>query len=79
MTKVSSEELRAFVERIERLEAEKKDAADAQREVYQEAKGRGYDSKIIRTVVARRKRHRDDLAEEAAVLDLYEEALEGRG
>ena len=77
MTRVSSEELRAFVERIERLEAEKKDASDAQKEVYREAKGRGYDSKIIRKVVARRKRDRDDLAEEAAVLDLYEEALEG--
>lgn len=70
-------ELRAIIERIERLEAEKRDAADAQKEVYAEAKGNGYDTKIIRKVIARRKRDRDDLAEEAAVLEMYENALEG--
>jgi uncharacterized protein (UPF0335 family) len=70
-------ELRAIIERIERLEAEKQDAAEAQKEVYAEAKGTGYDSKIIRMIVARRKRDRDDLAEEQAVLEMYESALRG--
>lgn len=70
-------ELRAIIERIERLEAEKQDAAEAQKEVYAEAKGTGYDSKIIRMIVARRKRSRDELAEEEAVLEMYEAALGG--
>ena len=73
----NADELRAIIERIERLEAEKQDAVDAQKDVYAEAKGNGYDTKIIRKVVARRKRDRADLAEEAAVLELYEAALEG--
>ena len=68
-------ELRAIIERIERLEAEKQDAAEAQKEVYAEAKGTGYDSKIIRMIIARRKRSRDELAEEEAVLEMYEAAL----
>lgn len=70
-------ELRAIIERIERLEAEKQDAAEAQKEVYAGAKGTGYDSKIIRMIVARRKRSRDELAEEEAVLEMYEAALGG--
>ena len=75
--RANAAELRAFIERIERLEAEKQDAADGQKEVYAEAKGRGYDTKIIRKVIARRKRDRQDLAEEAAILEVYEAALEG--
>ena len=75
--RANAAELRAFIERIERLEAEKQDAADGQKEVYAEAKGRGYDAKIIRKVIARRKRDRQDLAEEAAILEVYEAALEG--
>lgn len=74
---VTGQELRQFVERIERTQAEKDDAAEAQREIYAEAKGRGYDTKVMRKVVARRKRDRDDLAEEEAVLDMYESALQG--
>ena len=74
---VTGDELRQFIERIERLEAEKQDASEAQKEVYAEAKGRGYDVPVLRKVVSRRKRDRDDLAEEAAVLDLYETALGG--
>ena len=72
----NADELRAIIEVIEHLEAEKQDAVDAQKEVYADAKGRGYDTKIIRKVIARRKRDRADLAEEAAVLELYEAALE---
>ena len=73
--RVTGAELRAFIERIERLAAEKKDLADQQKEVFAEAKGRGYDTKIIRRVIALRKRERDDIAEEEAVLEMYKEAL----
>jgi uncharacterized protein (UPF0335 family) len=65
------------VERIETLEAEKQEAAEAQKEVYAEAKGRGYDIAVLRKVVARRKRNRDELTEEEAILELYEAAIEG--
>lgn len=73
--RVTADELRQFIERIERLDAEKKDLAEQSKEVFAEAKGRGYDTKVMRTVIARRKRERDDLAEEAAVMEMYEEAL----
>lgn len=72
---VAAGELRAFIERIERLDAEKKEIADQQKEVMAEAKGRGYDTKVIRKVVAMRKRDADDLAEEEAVLEMYKSAL----
>jgi uncharacterized protein (UPF0335 family) len=75
--RVESQELRQIVERLERLDAEKRDAMDAQKEVYAEAKGRGYDAAILRKIVARRKRDRDDLAEEAALMEMYETALGG--
>ena len=73
--RVTAEELRQFIERFERLEAEKKDIAEQQKEVMAEAKSRGYDTKILRKVVALRKRDKDDIAEEEAVLELYKEAL----
>ncbi|NNJ68213.1 MAG: DUF2312 domain-containing protein [Boseongicola sp.] len=73
--RVTADELRQFIERFERLEAEKKDIADQQKEVMAEAKGRGYDTKIMRKVIALRKRDKEDLAEEEAVLDMYKEAL----
>ncbi len=57
------------------LEAEKKDIADQQKEVMSEAKSRGYDTKVIRKVIALRKRDKDDIAEEEAVLEMYKEAL----
>ncbi len=73
--RVTADELRQFIERFERLEAEKRDIADQQKEVMAEAKGRGYDTKVMRKLVALRKRDRDEIAEEEAVLDLYKEAL----
>jgi uncharacterized protein (UPF0335 family) len=73
--RVTADELRQFVERMERLEGEKKDIADQQKEVMAEAKGRGYDTKVIRKVIALRKREPDDIAEEDAVLDMYKQAL----
>ncbi len=73
--RVTSSELRAFVERYERLEAEKKDIADHQKEVMAEAKSRGYDTKILRKVVALRKKDPQELSEEEAVLEMYKDAL----
>jgi len=73
--RVTADELRQFIERYERLEAEKRDIAEQQKEVMAEAKGRGYDTKVMRKVVALRKRDAADLAEEEAVLDMYKEAL----
>ncbi|RFP85633.1 DUF2312 domain-containing protein [Rhodobacteraceae bacterium 63075] len=73
--RVTADELRQFVERFERLEAEKKDLAEQQKEVMAEAKARGYDTKVMRKVVALRKRDADDIAEEEAVLEMYKEAL----
>ena len=73
--RVTADELRQFIERIERLDAEKKDLAEQQKEVMAEAKGRGYDTKIIRKVIALRKRDKDDIAEQEAVIEMYKEAL----
>ena len=73
--RVTADELRQFIERFERLEAEKKDIADQQKEVMAEAKGRGYDTKALRTIIALRKKKPDEIAEEEAVLDLYKAAL----
>ncbi|WGH77924.1 DUF2312 domain-containing protein [Jannaschia ovalis] len=73
--RVTADELRQFVERVERLEQEKKDIAEQVKEVYAEAKGRGYDTKVMRKVIALRKREPDDIAEEEAILEMYKEAL----
>lgn len=73
--RVAADELRSFVERIERLDAEKKDLADQQKEVMAEAKGRGYDTKVLRKLVSLRKREPHDVSEEEAVMELYKEAL----
>lgn len=72
---VTADELRAFIERYERLEAEKKDISDSQKEVMQEAKGRGYDTKVLRKIISIRKRAADDIANEEAILDMYMSAL----
>ena len=73
--RVTADELRQFVERYERLEAEKKDIAEQQKEVMSEARGRGYDTAVMRKIIALRKRDKDDIAEEEAVLEMYREAL----
>ncbi len=72
---VTAGELRQFVERYEHLEAEKKEITDQQKEVMSEAKGRGYDTKALRAIIALRKRDPDEVAEAEAVLDLYKSAL----
>lgn len=73
--RVTADELRQFIERIERLEQEKKDIADQIKEVYSEIKGRGYDTKALRTIVTLRKKDKDQIAEEEAVLEMYKQAL----
>ena len=72
---VTASELRQFVEQYESLEAEKKDLAEQQKDVMAEAKARGYDTKVLKTVIALRKRDKDDIAEEEAILELYKTAL----
>jgi uncharacterized protein (UPF0335 family) len=72
---VTADELRQFIERYEQLEAERKDTAEQQKELMAEAKGRGYDTKVLRKVIALRKRKPDDIAEEEAVLEMYKAAL----
>ncbi|PCH95177.1 MAG: hypothetical protein COB84_06600 [Rhodobacteraceae bacterium] len=73
--RVTADELRAFIERYERLDAEKKDIAEQQKEVMAEAKGRGYDTGALRKLVALRKKDPAQVSEEEAVFDLYREAL----
>lgn len=73
--RVTADELRQFIERVERLEQEKRDLAEQVKEVMAEAKGRGYDTKVMRKVIALRKRDQNDIAEEEAVLEMYKEAL----
>ena len=72
---VTADELRQLVERLEQLEAEKKDLAEQLKEVMAEAKGRGYDTKVLRKVITLRKQKPDQRAEEQSVLDLYMSAL----
>jgi uncharacterized protein (UPF0335 family) len=71
----TDEQLRQIIERYERLEAEKKDIADAQKDVMAEAKGSGYDTAILRKIIALRKLDPADRSEQDAVLVLYMEAL----
>ena len=70
-----ADELRQFIERAEQLASEKKAIAEQEKELFAEAKGRGYDIKALRKIIALRKRKPDDIAEEEAVLDMYRSAL----
>ncbi len=72
---VAGDQLKSIVERIEQLEEEKKTIADDIKEVYAEAKGNGYDVKVLRKVVALRKRDLEERKEEEAILDLYLQAV----
>ncbi|PPB79778.1 uncharacterized protein (UPF0335 family) [Albidovulum inexpectatum] len=73
--RVTALELRQFVERYERLEADKKEIADQQKELMAEARARGYDTKAMRQIVRERARSREEVQEEQAVLQLYRDAL----
>ena len=68
-------QLRAFVERIERLEEEKKTIGDDIKDVYAEAKGTGFDTKAIRKIIAERKQDQAERLEFESILDLYRHAL----
>ncbi|MBK5946691.1 hypothetical protein CCR83_09650 [Rhodobacter veldkampii DSM 11550] len=72
---VAADELRQFIEQYEHLEAEKKDITEQQKDVMSEAKARGYDTKVMKKVIALRKRDKNDLAEEEAILEMYKAAL----
>jgi uncharacterized protein (UPF0335 family) len=72
---VAQDQLRAFVERIERMEEEKKAIADDIKEIYAEAKGNGFDTKVLRQVIRIRKQDRSERLEQEAILDLYLAAL----
>lgn len=72
---VAAGQLRAFLERIERLEEEKKTVADDIKDVYAEAKGTGFDTKAIRTLIRLRKMDQAERQEAEAILDLYKAAL----
>ena len=72
---IAARELRQFVDRYERLEEEKKDISDQAKEVLAEAKGRGYDVKALKKLIALRKRDPQEVSEEESILDLYKTAL----
>ena len=72
---IAADELRQFIEQYEHLEVEKKDITEQQKAIMSEAKARGYDTTVIKKLIAMRKRDRDDLAEEEASVDIYKAAL----
>jgi uncharacterized protein (UPF0335 family) len=72
---VAGERLKSFIERIERLEEEKRALSGDIKEVYAEAKGTGFEPKIMRQIVKIRKMDKDDLDEEETLLDIYKRAL----
>ncbi|WAJ30555.1 DUF2312 domain-containing protein [Antarcticirhabdus aurantiaca] len=72
---VAQDQLRSFVERIERLEEEKKTIGDDIKDVYAEAKGNGFDTKVLRKVISLRKQDANERAEQDAILELYLQAL----
>jgi uncharacterized protein (UPF0335 family) len=74
-TRFAKDQLKAFIERVERLEEEKKTLADDIRDVYAEAKGSGYDVKALRTIVRLRKLEATERQEQQAILDTYMHAL----
>ena len=72
---VAADELRQFIERAEQLASEKKDIAGQEKDLFTEAKGRGYDTKTMRKIIALRKRKPDEVAEEEEILAIYKAAL----
>jgi uncharacterized protein (UPF0335 family) len=74
-TRFAKDHLKAFVERVERLEEEKKAISDDIRDVYAEAKANGFDTKALRTIVRLRKQDLEERREQEAILDTYMHAL----
>jgi uncharacterized protein (UPF0335 family) len=75
-TRFAKDHLKAFIERIEKLEEEKKAIADDIKDVYAEAKGNGYDVKALRQVIRLRKQDKDEREEHETLLDVYMRAME---
>lgn len=75
VVEAAANELRQFIERAEQLDTEKRDLAEQSKEVFAEAKGRGYDTKAMKKLIAMRKRKPDEIAEEEAILDMYKHAM----
>ncbi len=74
-TRFAKDQLKAIIERIERLEEEKKAISDDIRDVYAEAKGNGFDVKALRTIVRMRKQDANERAEQETILELYMQSL----
>jgi uncharacterized protein (UPF0335 family) len=72
---IAKDQLRSIIERIERLEEEKRALSEDIKEVYAEAKGNGFDTKVLRKVVALRRQDRDERVEQEAIMELYLNAL----
>ncbi|GJE54552.1 DUF2312 domain-containing protein [Methylobacterium thuringiense] len=72
---VAADELRQFIERLERLEEEKTGIGGDIKEVFQELRGRGFDVKAVRAILRRRKKDRAEIQEEEAILEMYLQAL----
>lgn len=72
---IATTQLRAFIERIERLEEEKKTISDDIKQIYSEAKNSGFDTKAIRTIIRLRQKEDRERQEEEAMIDLYKDAL----
>ena len=72
---IAGDRLKSFIERIERLEQEKQALAEDIKEVYAEAKGTGFDTRIMRQIIRIRRRDQDELDEEETLLDVYKRAL----
>jgi uncharacterized protein (UPF0335 family) len=72
---IAAQRLKSFIERIERLEAEKADLSADIREIFAEAKGTGFDTKTMRQIIRLRKMEHADRQEQEALLDLYKSAL----
>ncbi len=73
--KAAADQIRAYIERFERLEAGKQDLMQSQKDIMAEAKGNGFNVKALRKIIADRKRDANDLAEEQAIVELYKSAL----
>lgn len=72
---IAADHLKSFIERIERLEEEKAAIASDIKEVYSEAKGNGFDTKIMKEIIKQRKKSREERQEEEELLDVYKRAL----
>jgi uncharacterized protein (UPF0335 family) len=72
---IAGDRLKSFIERIERLDEEKQALANDIKEVYAEAKGTGFDTKIMRQLIRMRKMDKDDLDEQETLIDIYKRAI----